>query len=120
MMTIEGGTSGDVFVAYVEQVLVPTLRPGQIVVLDNLGAHKDLRVRPLIEAAGAFVRYLPPYSPELNPIELAWSKLKTLLKVFKARTREELDRCISWAMGALSEADCRGWFKHCGYRHQAL
>ena len=118
MMTIEGGTSGDVFAAYVEHVLVPVLEPGQIVVMDNLGAHKDLRIRPLIEGAGAKVCYLPPYSPDLNPIELAWSKLKNLLRVLKARTREELDHCIAIAMKAIDAADAEGWFRHCGYRHQ--
>jgi hypothetical protein len=76
MMTIEGGTSAEVFVTWVENVLVPDLWKGAIVVMDNLGAHKDVRVRALIEAAGAKVAYLPPYSPDLNPIELAWTKVK--------------------------------------------
>lgn len=115
MMTVEGGTSGDVFVAYVEHVLLPELRPGDIVVMDNLGAHKDVRVRPLIESVGAFVKYLPPYSPDLNPIEMAWSKVKQFLRTAKARSREGLDNALRWAMDITTEADAHGWFNECGY-----
>lgn len=115
MMTVEGGTSGDVFVAYVKHVLLPELRPGDIVVMDNLGAHKDVRVRPLIESAGAFVKYLPPYSPDLNPIEMAWSKVKQFLRTAKARSREALETALRWAMDITTASDAEGWFNECGY-----
>ncbi|MCB9789150.1 MAG: IS630 family transposase [Deltaproteobacteria bacterium] len=119
MMTIEGGTSGDVFVAYVEQVLAPELRPGDIVVMDNLGAHKDVRVRPLIEAVGAKVAYLPPYSPDLNPIEMAWAKVKWWLRTAQARTRERIDAALDDIMTLVTPSDAEGWFRHAGYAHRA-
>ena len=113
-MTIEGGTSADVFVAYVQQILYPELKKGDLVLIDNLGAHKDKRVRAAIEKAGARLAFLPPYSPDLNPIELAWSKVKAILKQAKARTRLELDRAFAAAMDAISSSDATGWFQHCG------
>lgn len=115
MMTIEGGTDADVFEAYVAHFLVPELRPGDIVVLDNLGAHRTKRVRELIEAAGARLWFTPPYSPEFNPIELAWSKLKAFLRTAKARSREALDNAIALAMELITAKDARGWFRHCGF-----
>ena len=118
MMTIEGGTSGDVFVAYVKHVLIPELRDNDLVVMDNLGAHKDTRVRPLIEAAGAKIAYLPPYSPDLNPIELAWSKVKWWLGAARARTRDGIDEALNTIMDLVTPADAQAWFKHCGYRYQ--
>ena len=96
-------------------MLVRRLRPGDIVVLDNLGAHKAVAARALIEAAGARLVFLPPYSPDLNPIELRWSKLKGALKDFGARTRDDLDAAIRRAMNLMCPADASGWFKHCGY-----
>jgi transposase len=90
MMTVEGGTDGEVFETFIERVLLRKAKPGDIVVLDNVGAHKTADVRRLIHAAGARVLFLPPYSPDLNPIELCWSKLKALLREFGARTREAL------------------------------
>lgn len=114
-MTVNAPTDTDVFVAYVAQVLVPTLRPGQVVVLDNLGAHKAAAARALIEAAGCRLRFLPPYSPDFNPIEEAWSKLKTLLRTAGARTRDALDAAIRDALDRITAADARGWFGHCGY-----
>jgi transposase len=116
MMTVDGGTSADVFKVFVEQVLTPTLPPGAIVVMDNAGAHKATRVLEAFAAAGVEVRFLPPYSPELNPIELAWAKLKRLLKDAKARTREALDAAIGAIADAISPSDACGWFRHCGYR----
>jgi transposase len=92
-MTIESPTDGDVFLAFLEQVLVPKLEPGHIVILDNLGAHKIAAVRPLIESRGAQLLYLPPYSPDFNPIEQAWSKLKQQLRGVKARLLGHLGRC---------------------------
>jgi transposase len=115
LMTVEGGTDLAVFRTFVEHFLVPNLRPGDIVLLDNLGAHKDREIRRLVEAAGATLRYLPPYSPELNPIELCWSKLKALLKAFAPRSRESLDRAIALALELISSADAAAWFAHCGY-----
>ena len=115
MMTIEGATDADVFGAFVTHVLVPTLKPGDIVVMDNVGAHKPLWIRQLIEAAGAAVVFLPPYSPDLNPIEECWSKLKGILKSLAARTREALDAAIAQAMKLISTDDILGWFTHAGY-----
>ncbi len=115
MMTIEGGTDADVFEAYVEHFLVPELSPGDIVVLDNLGAHRTQRVRDLVEAAGARLWFTPPYSPDLNPIELAWAKLKRFLKTAKARTREALDAATAMAMDLITPNDAQAWFRHCGF-----
>jgi transposase len=115
MMTVEGGTDADVFEAFLEQVLIRKLRPGDIVVLDNVGAHKPHRMRQLVETAGARLLFLPPYSPDLNPIELCWSKLKATLKDFGARTRDALDQAIRRAMDLVSADDAEAWFRHCGY-----
>ena len=115
MMTVEGGTDADVFEAFVEQVLVRRLRRDDIVVLDNVGAHKPERIRSLVESVGARLVFLPPYSPDLNPIELGWSKLKAALKDFGARTRDDLDVAIRRAMDLICPADARAWFSHCGY-----
>jgi transposase len=120
MMTVEGGTDADVFEAFVEQVLIPKLRPGDIVVLDNVGAHKPTRIRLLIEAAGARLLFLPPYSPDLNPIELSWSKLKGVLKDFGARTRDALDLAIRRGMDLIGADDARAWFTHCGYQARGI
>ena len=118
MMTIEGATDAEVFETFLERVLLRKLKPGDIVVLDNVGAHKSADVRRLIRAAGACVLYPPPYSPDLNPIELAWSKLKALLREFGARTRDALDDAIHRAMDLIDAADAAAWFTHCGYSGQ--
>lgn len=115
LMTIKAATDTDVMVAFVEHVLVPTLRPGQIVILDNLKPHKARRVRELIEAAGSRLLFLPPYSPDMNPIEQAWSKLKTYLRGAAAHTREALEEAIAAAIDTITAADARGWFTHAGY-----
>lgn len=114
-MTIESPTDGDVFLAYLEQVLCPQLQPGQVVIMDNLAAHKVAGVRQLIEAAGARLLYLPPYSPDFNPIEQAWSKIKQLLRSAKARTLEALESAIAEALRAITAANALAWFSHCGY-----
>ena len=114
-MTIEGGTTTEVFAAYVEQVLAPALRPGQVVVVDNLAAHHGGRVRELVEAQGAELVYLPAYSPDFSPIEEAFSKVMALLRTAAARTREALVEAIGRALRAVSPADARGFFAHCGY-----
>ena len=116
VMTIEGGTTGDVFVAYVDQLLVPELEPGDIVVMDNLAAHKDARVKALIEAAGARIVFQPAYSPDLNPIELAWAKVKWFLKIAKARTHDALNNALAMVMEIIAvDGDAEPWFKHCGW-----
>ncbi len=115
VMTIDGATDAEVFRAYVEHVLCPTLVPGDIVVMDNLRAHKVAGIREHIEAHGAQLIYLPPYSPDLSPIEPCWSKLKTLLRAAQARTREALDAAIEYVLAAVTPSDVRGWFRHCGY-----
>lgn len=116
MATIDAATSGDVFTAYVEQILVPELRKGDVVVMDRLGAHKVARVRELIEAAGATLLFLPAYSPDLNPIELFWAWLKDRLRMAKARTRNAIDREVARAMDDLPRDHIVSWFKECGYR----
>jgi transposase len=115
LMTVEGGTDADVFEAFLQHVLVPKLRPGDIVILDNVGAHKPEAMRNLIERAGASLIFLPPYSPDMNPIELCWSKLKAALKDFGARTVEDLHQAIRRAMDLVCADDAMGWFTHCGY-----
>lgn len=115
VMTVEGATDAAVFRAYVSMVLAPTLRPGDIVVMDNLGAHKVAGIADAITGRGAELIYLPPYSPDCSPIESCWSKLKTKLRSLKARTRDELDEAIRKAINTISNRDSRGWFAHCGY-----
>jgi transposase len=117
-MAVEGATDRRVFEAYVERFLAPTLSEGQIVLMDNLGAHKTERVRELVEARGAQVWFLPGYSPDLNPIEEAFSKVKALLKKAAARTKETLIEAIAEALVAATCEDARGWFVHSGYRGQ--
>ena len=112
---VDGPVDADVFRAYVELVLVPALRPGDVVVMDNLQPHKAAGVREAIEAAGATLLYLPPYSPDFNPIENMWSKVKQLLRSAAARTFEALRDAVWAAMDAVTGDDCRGFFAHCGY-----
>lgn len=114
-MLLDGATDTAAFLAYCQHVLVPTLSPGQIVVLDNLSAHKDRRVFDLIAAAGCSLWYLPSYSPDLSPIELAFSKLKAGIRCAKARTRDALDEAIATALPTVTPADASGFFRHCGY-----
>jgi len=119
-MTIESPTDGDVFLAFLEQVLVPRLEPGHVVILDNLTAHKVEGVRQLIESRGAQLLYLPPYSPDFNPIEQAWSKIKQLLRGIKARVLEQLEPAIAHTLAAITAQDARAFFRHCGYGIQEL
>jgi transposase len=114
-MTLDGAMNAAAFLAYVEQVLAPTLRPGDIVIMDNLPAHKPANIRQAIEATGADLRFLPPYSPDFNPIELAFSKIKALLKKAAARTVEDLWDAIRHAIDAITPADCRSFFTATGY-----
>jgi transposase len=118
MMTVEGATDGEVFETFIERMLLRKLKPGDIVVLDNVGAHKTAEVRRLIRAAGARVLFLPPYSPDLNPIELCCSKLKALLREFGARTRDALDDAIRRGMDLIDRHEASAWFAHCGYSSQ--
>ena len=115
LMTVEGATDGEVFKVYVEEVLCPTLRRGDIVVMDNLGAHKVSGIREAIEGRGAKLLYLPPYSPDLSPIEPCWSKIKTILRQAAARTREALEAALKQAISMVSKSDALAWFAHCGY-----
>jgi transposase len=115
VMTVEGATDSDVFRAYVQEVLCPTLREGDIMVANNLSAHKAAGVQEAIAAKGARLLYLPPYSLDLNPTERYWSKLKTFLRATKARPREALDAAVTRALAIVTEADARAWFAHCGY-----
>ena len=115
LMTVDGATDGEVFRAFVEQVLCPTLCPGDIVVMDNLSAHKVAGIQDALAGCGAQVVYLPPYSPDLSPIELCWSKLKTILREVGARTREALEAASTQALEKITAADALAWFAHCGY-----
>ena len=114
-MTIESATDGDVFRTYLERILCPQLSPGQVVIMDNLSAHKVAGVRQLIESTGAKLVYLPPYSPDFNPIEQAWSKIKHLLRSAKSRSLEALESAIAEAMAAITPENASAWFAHCGY-----
>jgi len=111
-MTIEEATDTEIFLAYVEQVLCPALQSGDVVVMDNLSSHKVNGVRELIQQAGAELLYLPPYSPDLNPIEKAWAKLKQLLRSAKARTQEALDHALVEALRLITADNARAWFRH--------
>ena len=114
-MAIDDATSSEVFREYVRQVLLPTLQPGDIVVLDNLSAHKDKEALALIAKVGVEVWFLPPYSPDLNPIEKMWSKIKELLRAAKARTFDALLAAIANALKTITAQDAQGWFEACGY-----
>jgi transposase len=112
---LPGAMNSDAFNVYVVQVLAPTLRPGDVVVLDNLSSHKAAGIQAAIEARGAKLLFLPPYSPDLNPIELCWSKIKTILRTAKARTADALLEAFAHALASISSQDPRAWFAHCGY-----
>src|SRR5215213_3304722 len=116
-LAVEGATTTRVFETYVERVLVQSLRSrGQVVVMDNLSAHKGERVRELIEGRGCELLYLPSYSPDFNPIEEAFSKIKNLIRKVEVRGREALLEAIGVAISAITDEDARGFFEHCGYR----
>jgi transposase len=115
-LILDGSADTLAFLAYVEQILVPTLRPGQVVLLDNLAAHHDPRVRAAIVACGCHLWFLPSYSPDLSPIELAFAKLKVALRQAGARTRAALEDAIAAALELITPDDARGFFQHCGYR----
>jgi len=114
-MALDGAADGPAFVAYVRAFLVPTLRPGQVVILDNLAVHKAGAARALVEAAGCALLFLPPYSPDFNPIERAFAKLKEALRRAGARTQAALEAAIARALDAITPSDARGWFTACGY-----
>lgn len=114
-MTVEGAVDTLCFDAYLEQVLAPQLQRGDVVVLDNLGAHRASRIEEVAESRGARVLWLPPYSPDYSPIEQCWSKIKSYLRAAKARTNEALDKALARAIELVTKADIRGWFNHCGY-----
>jgi transposase len=114
-LAITGAVDARVFEAYLERVLLPELHPGRIVVMDNLSAHKTEKVRELVEGARCELLYLPPYSPDLNPIEEAFSKIKGILRKAEARTREALVEALGPALSSVTEEDARGFFEHCGY-----
>ena len=118
-LAVEGPTTKAVFETYVERVLAPSFRPGQLVVMDNLSSHKGPRVRELVEARGCELLYLPAYSPDLNPIEQAFAKLKALLRKAGARTREALLEAMGRALDAVTADDTRGFFEYRGYRASA-
>lgn len=115
-MTVEGATDGEVFLAYVKRILSPTLRAGEIGIMNNLGAHKVDGIREAIEARGARLLSLPPYSPDLSPIEPCWAKLKTLQRTVGARTRRTLTRALKRSLKTITKADAMAWFAHCGYQ----
>jgi transposase len=114
-LTIEAATDTEVFRAYVREILYPTLRPGDVVVLDNLSSHKNDHTLDLIRTAGASVEFLPAYSPDLNPIEMMWSKVKARLRAVEARTHPDLIHAIGQALRGVTAQDALHWFAHCGY-----
>lgn len=114
-MTFEGTLNGEVFLSYLRDVLCPVLRKGHIVITDNAKAHKVAGVKEIIEGRGAELIYLPPYSPDLSPIELCWGKIKHFLKKAQSRTKEALNEAISEALNRITRNDSEGWFGHCGY-----
>lgn len=114
-MTVEGSVDTLVFNAYCQEVLLPTLKAGDVIVLDNLGAHRASRIEEITAHCGARVIWLPPYSPDFSPIELMWSKVKAYLRKVKARTQAELEAAIKVALETVTVSDCQNWFRHCGY-----
>jgi transposase len=114
-LVVDGPMNGNVFLAYVQQQLIQTLKPGDLVIMDNLSSHKRAGVKEAIESVGAELMYLPPYSPDLNPIELAFSKLKTLLRKAAARTTDELEKAIVKIIDQFQTQECINYFRHCGY-----
>lgn len=114
-LVLPGAVDGTVFCEYLKQCVVPTLQPGEVLFMDNLSAHKVAGVEALIQASGAQLVYLPPYSSDLNPIELAWSKLKVILRRLKARSFPDLLEALKQALLAITPQDIQGWFAHCGY-----
>lgn len=118
-LAVQGATTAKVFETYMQKVLAPSLQPGQIVVMDNLGAHRPARVRELIEDRGCELLYLPAYSPDYNPIEEAFSKIKAILRQLGARTRRTLVEAMGKALSAVTAGDARGFFEHAGYQRDA-
>jgi len=114
-LVLSGSVNGTVFYGYIEQWVVPTLQPGDILFMDNLSAHKVAGLEELIHSCGAHLIYLPPYSPDFNPIELVWSKVKTILRRLKARTMPDLIEALKQALQAITPHDIHAWFAHCGY-----
>ncbi len=114
-LILDGAADGATFELYIEQILAKSLRPGQIVILDNLSIHLGSRVKQAIEARGCPLLFLPAYSPDLSPIEEAFSKLKSVLRRAGARTREALQEAIATALDLITATDAHGWFTHCGY-----
>lgn len=112
---LSGSVNGSVFYGYIEQCVLPTLEPGDLLFMDNLSAHKVAGLEELLRSCGALLIYLPPYSPDFNPIELAWSKVKTILRRLKARTFSDLIDALKHALEAITTQDIHGWFAHCGY-----
>ncbi len=115
-MTVDSGTSRDVFEAFIEQQLVPNLNPGDIVVMDNLAAHKGLKVRQMLEKVGASILFTPPYCPEFNPIEKMWAKLKGIIRRADTLTRDSFDFAVASALDSISLHDIRAWTLHAGYQ----
>jgi transposase len=114
-MTVDSGTDKEVFESFVEHVLCKHLEQGDVVVMDNLAAHKSAKAKTLIEAAGARIVFQPPYSPQVNPIEMAWAKLKALLRAARVRSREQIEAVIKESLIKLDYSDAQGWFKACGH-----
>ena len=114
-LVYEGGLTGELFKGWIKEMLCPTLKKGDVVIMDNLSSHKVSGVKEMINAVGARVNYLPVYSPDLNPIELMWSKVKWLLETVGAETKDQLLESIGVALDQVSAKDIAGWFSHCGY-----
>jgi len=116
-LMINGAVNGEWFTAYIEKVLAPTLKKGDIVILDNLSSHKVVGALASIHKKGASVRFLPPYSPDFNPIELCWAMMKSGIRRFKPRTFDELVFAMNSAIGSIARENAKNWFRHCGYNY---
>ena len=114
-ITVDAATDGEIFLRFITDVLAPTLKPGDVVVMDNLQAHKAAGVKQAIEAVGARLMFLPPYSPDFSPIEPMWSKVKQKLRSIAAATIDTLRSAVTTSLQSITESDCRGYFRHCGY-----
>lgn len=114
-MNIDSGTSKEVFIAFIKEILSPNIKKGDIVVMDNLAAHKNIEVKEIIEKCGGKVVYIPPYSPEFNPIEKAWAKIKDILRRQDTENEEKFDNAVEFAIKSISTSDIAGWIKHSGY-----
>jgi transposase len=117
-LTVQGTVDGEVFATFLQNILAPKMKPEDVLIMDNLSVHKVAKIRDLVSKLKINILFLPPYSPDFNPIEMLWSKVKEILRGFEARTHRSLDRAMTTALQAVQTSDILGWFNHCGLSHQ--